>query len=110
MKVDVDTTPGFLLWRYHGDLMAATTALGLHRGSESRSAKASIRSEIRRRIYATVFNIDKTLASFTSRPPFLSHRYASCPMPLDIERRNIFHASRKAIENHCETETKWLER
>jgi hypothetical protein len=98
MKRDVDIIPGFLLWRHHGDLMAATTALGLHRGSESRSARASIRSEIRRRIYATVFNIDKTLASFTGRPPFLSHRYASCPMPLDIDDETFFMPAEERLK------------
>ena len=70
--------------------MAATTALGLHRASESQSSKVSVRSEVRRRIYATVFNIDKILASFTGRPPFLSHRYASCPMPLDVDDETFF--------------------
>ena len=90
LPVDIDTILGFLLWRHHGDLMAATTALGLHREPESRSGKVNIRSEVRRRIYSTVFSIDKTLASFTGRPPFLSHRYASCPMPLDLDDETFF--------------------
>jgi hypothetical protein len=64
-----------------GDVLASLTALGLHRDS---STQVSIRSEVRRRIFASIFNIDKTLASFTGRPPFLSHRYISCPLPLDL--------------------------
>ena len=78
------TALGFLLWRYHGDLISATTALGLHREPDSRHKQISIKSEIRRRIFASVFSADKTLASFTGRPPFLSHRYSSCSMLLDI--------------------------
>jgi hypothetical protein len=39
---------------------------------------------MRKRLYSSVFCIDKTLASFTGRPPFLSRRYSSCPLPLDI--------------------------
>jgi hypothetical protein len=75
---------GFLLWRHHADLVSAATALGLHREPDSRIKKFSIKYEIRRRIFASVFGVDKTLASFTGRPPFLSHRYSSCSMLLDV--------------------------
>lgn len=81
---DNDTILGFLLWRHHADLISAATALGLHREPDFHSNKVTIRSEVRRRIYACVFSIDKSLASFTGRPPFLSHRYSSSPMLLDI--------------------------
>lgn len=44
----------------------------------------SLCSEHRRRITARVFNIDKVLVSFTGRPPLLSRRFFSSPLPLDL--------------------------
>jgi hypothetical protein len=44
---------------------------------------------MRRRIHACVFCIDKTLASFTGRPPFLSRRYTTSKMPLDISDEQL---------------------
>lgn len=39
---------------------------------------------MRRRLFAYIFNIDKVSASFQGRPPLLSCRYVSPPLPLDI--------------------------
>ncbi|RDW92202.1 hypothetical protein BP5796_01596 [Coleophoma crateriformis] len=85
-----------VLWRQHGDLTAATTGLGLHRAQDL-AAPVTISSEMRRRIWAVVFAVDKTLATFTGRPPGLSHRYMSCPMPLDLSD-DILLAPREEIE------------
>lgn len=72
-----------MLWRAHGDLNHAATGLGLHRDRDLDSPP-SISTEIRRRVWACVFSIDKTLAAFTGRPPGISHRYNMCPLPLDL--------------------------
>lgn len=72
-----------MLWRAHGDLSYAATGLGLNRDRDLDSPP-SISIEMRRRIWAVVFSIDKTLAAFTGRPPGLSHRYHMCPLPLDL--------------------------
>jgi len=72
-----------MLWRQLGDLVNGTTGLGLHRFQDSMS-QISIASEMRKRTWAAVFSIDMTIASFTGRPPGLSHRYSSCPLPLDL--------------------------
>lgn len=69
-----------MLWRSHGDLITAATGLGIHRDN----SPSTISSEMKRRTWALVFSIDKTLAGFTGRPPGLSHRYNSCPLPLDL--------------------------
>jgi len=72
-----------MLWRAHGDLINATTGLGLHRDKHLQSTP-TISSEMRRRTWAVVFGIDKTIAAFTGRPPGLSHRFNLCPLPLDL--------------------------
>jgi hypothetical protein len=35
-------------------------------------------------MFCQIFNVDKVVASFTGRPPLLSRRYASTPLPLDL--------------------------
>jgi hypothetical protein len=39
---------------------------------------------MRKRLSASCFWSDKELAMFTGRPPAWSHRYHSCPLPLDL--------------------------
>lgn len=36
-----------------------------------------------------MFWLDKDLSTFTGRPPALSHRYYSCPPPLDINDNTL---------------------
>lgn len=66
-----------------------TTALGMHRDADQTPKKVTISSEMRRRTYAAVFNIDKVIATFTGRPPMLSHRYSSTPLPLDLSDEQL---------------------
>jgi len=66
-----------------GECNQAATGLGLHRDRDT-GAPPTISSEMRRRIWSVIFAIDKTVAAFTGRPPGLSHRYNSCPPPLDL--------------------------
>lgn len=85
-----------MLWRLHGDLNHATTGLGLHRDRHS-GELITISSEMRRRTWALMFATDKTLAAFTGRPPGLSHRYNSCPLPLDLSDEDLL-ASREGLD------------
>ncbi|CZR35699.1 uncharacterized protein FPRO_00178 [Fusarium proliferatum ET1] len=75
---------GLTCWRYFAETVALLTFLGRHVGSEDTNYMPSLCSEHRRRITARVFNIDKVLVSFTGRPPLLSRRFFSSPLPLDL--------------------------
>jgi hypothetical protein len=75
---------GVLLWRQHGDLVSAATALGLHRELEPGKSNTNLPAEMRRRIFGLVFAIDKSLATFTGRPPVLSRRFCAANLPKDI--------------------------
>lgn len=59
-----------------------STALGLHcyQGTEN----VTIRSEMAKRAAASCFWSDKEIAMFMGRPPALSRRYHTCPLPLDV--------------------------
>ncbi|KAL2829274.1 hypothetical protein BDW59DRAFT_38605 [Aspergillus cavernicola] len=68
----------------HGELVAVTTSLGLHREPQTETELLTPQREMNRRVHAAVFNIDKVLATFTGRPPpMLSLAYSSTPLPLD---------------------------
>ncbi|GLB09920.1 hypothetical protein AtubIFM57258_005852 [Aspergillus tubingensis] len=71
-------------WIQHGELVAVTTSLGLHRELATEAETVSLPYELKRRLYAAVFNIDKVISTFTGRPPLLSQAYSSTRLPLDL--------------------------
>lgn len=82
--------------------MALTTFLGLHRIPDDSDYRPSVTSEVKRRLCANVFYIDKIIATFTGRPPLLSGRYISTPLPLDVaeevlmgDRQALLEAARR---------------
>ena len=73
------------VWRLHGDAVALTTYLGLHCMPSPTPYEPTVASEVRRRLFGLVYNIDKVLATFTGRPPLLNARHTSTTLPLDID-------------------------
>ena len=84
------------MWRQLGDLVSASTALGLHRQVEDRPV--SFFSELRRRVFTVVFNIDKGSSLLTGRPPALSYRYTRFQFPLDLSE-DVVMKGRKEIQD-----------
>ncbi|CZR65944.1 uncharacterized protein PAC_15844 [Phialocephala subalpina] len=70
------------VWRLHHDLVAVASAIGLH--CYQGTPTVTVRSEMTKRMSACVFRNDKEIAMFIGRPPALSHRYYTCPLPLDL--------------------------
>lgn len=75
-------------WRLHGDLVALTTYLGLHTTNSSPSDR-SICVQLQRRLFSSIFNMDKVVAIFTGRPPLLSRRFLSTYLPLDMSDEEL---------------------
>lgn len=69
-----------------------TTYLGLHT-SNAPVRDYSISVQIRRRLFAGVFNIDKLIAIFTGRPPLLGRRFISQAVPLDISDEELLQVA-----------------
>jgi hypothetical protein len=89
------------VWRQLGDLVSASTALGLHREVDV-AGTVSFISELRRRIFTIVFNIDKGSSLLTGRPPALSYRFCRFKLPLDISEEVMMGSCeefRRAVEN-----------
>ncbi|EAW23478.1 putative transcription factor [Aspergillus fischeri NRRL 181] len=71
-------------WMQHGELVAVTTSIGLHRELTAASKQPTLQHEMKRRVFAAVFNIDKVISTFTGRPPMLSLACSSTCLPLDL--------------------------
>ncbi|PWY72465.1 hypothetical protein BO94DRAFT_607957 [Aspergillus sclerotioniger CBS 115572] len=74
----------FSCWTQHGELVAVTTSLGLHRELSADAEALTLQHELKRRVYSAVFNIDKVISTFTGRPPLLNQAYSSTRVPLDL--------------------------
>lgn len=75
---------GPTVWMLHGELVGTVTSLGMHREDSRSRDRRDLSIEIRRRIFASIFIMDKILATFTGRPPLISHRFTTTLLPLDI--------------------------
>jgi hypothetical protein len=90
---------GLLAWRQLGDLVSASTAMGLHREADS-DRPVTFVSELRRRLFVIVFSIDKSSSLLTGRPPALAYRYCQFKLPLDLSDEAVMDSKEfvKAIE------------
>ncbi|KXJ90702.1 hypothetical protein Micbo1qcDRAFT_148688 [Microdochium bolleyi] len=71
-------------WRVHGDTVAMLTFLGYHAAPDVQPYVPTLTSELKRRLYGWVLNMDCSVAYFTGRPPLMSSQYGTTPLPLDL--------------------------
>ncbi|KAH8731519.1 hypothetical protein GQ44DRAFT_604373 [Phaeosphaeriaceae sp. PMI808] len=71
-------------WRRLGESISCLYATGMHCESENLNSEPVFLREARRRIYASVYRSDKTLAIFFGRPPMMAWRYSDRRQLLDI--------------------------
>ncbi|KAH7144273.1 hypothetical protein B0J13DRAFT_475194 [Dactylonectria estremocensis] len=76
-------------WNSHGMTASMMTFLGAHAQQAVKPYKPSLCSENKRRIFAEIFNSDKFTVSFTGRPPLVTRRYCSTPLPLDLRDEDL---------------------
>lgn len=79
---------GLETWRLHAEVVGMTTHMGLHTCLQALNDR-SVLVQVKRRMYAGVYMIDKVLAMFTGRPPLLGRRYATVPLPLDMSDEEL---------------------
>lgn len=80
---------GFACWQLHSETVALTTFLGFHAEVDTGPYVPTIGAEIKRKVFAYIFYMDKVLASFSGRPPLMSRRYARTPPPLDLKDEHL---------------------
>lgn len=69
--------------------VACMSFLGIQSEEKNASYTPTFYSEHRRRIACHIFTRDKLAVAFTGRPPMVSYRYFSTPMPLDISDKDL---------------------
>ncbi len=69
------------------------TFLGTQAEEQTSSYVPTSYSEYKRRTAIHIFTRDKLGVAFTGRPPLISHRYFSTPMPLDIADQDLLDAA-----------------
>ncbi|KAK6953645.1 hypothetical protein Daesc_005950 [Daldinia eschscholtzii] len=79
-----------VVWRAHAETIALLTFLGFHAVEERDQREASLATEIKKRFFHHLFTMDMVVVSFTGRPPLISSRYSSTPLPLDISTEDLF--------------------
>ncbi|OAR03112.1 hypothetical protein LLEC1_06387 [Akanthomyces lecanii] len=76
-------------WQTGAASVACMTFLGTQAEQQPASYQPTFYSEYKRRIAVHIFTRDKLAVAFTGRPPLISHRYFSTPMPLDIADQDL---------------------
>lgn len=76
-------------WRLFAEAVSIATNIGIHVTSASEISTLSASSQIHWRLFAHLFVFDKVFSIFTGRPPLLSGRYCSTPLPLDLKDENL---------------------
>lgn len=87
--VSADSHLGISCLASHGFTVTLLMYLGLHALENVDSYVPSLCSENKRRLVAQVFNSDKLGVAFAGRPPLISRRYYSTPLPLDISDEDL---------------------
>ncbi|KAM0246879.1 hypothetical protein ACHAQJ_010060 [Trichoderma viride] len=83
---------GAEFWRLHAEAVAMATFLGLHTSQLSNSIpEDSVSVQSKRRLFCAIFNADMLLSTLTGRPPLLSSRLCSFPLPLDIDDASLLN-------------------
>ncbi len=80
-------------WETGAASIACMTFLGAQAEEQPPSYKPTLYSEYKRRTAVHIFTRDKLGVAFTGRPPLISHRYFSTPMPLDIGDQDLLDAA-----------------
>jgi hypothetical protein len=76
---------GFKTWNRLNDAAGALLAAGLHEDFQDGQDSPFFLEEIRRRVFARLYGIDISLATFLGRPPRMSRRFCCINLPLDID-------------------------
>ncbi|KAM6485725.1 N-terminal binuclear Zn cluster-containing protein [Trichoderma sp. SZMC 28011] len=85
-----DTGAGF--WRQHAEAVALATFLGLHTAQPNNSVpEESVSVQVKRRLFCSVFNIDMVVSTLTGRPPLVSSKLCSTPLPLDVSDESLLN-------------------
>jgi hypothetical protein len=85
-----------------GDMVTSAITAGLHRLPDHANARFTTASEYKRRVFSTIYYLDKTAACMDGTPPMLSRLYCDVKPCLDLSDEQLFlprHEVFAAISN-----------
>ncbi|KAI1367715.1 hypothetical protein F5Y08DRAFT_51237 [Xylaria arbuscula] len=77
-------------WLFLGEVITLLTFLGYHVLPDSPDYQPNFITEIKRRIYYSIYNVHMTMVSLTGRPLLMSQNYNTTPLPLDIGNSTLY--------------------
>ncbi|KAL6896507.1 hypothetical protein GGI43DRAFT_411333 [Trichoderma evansii] len=90
---------GAEFWRQHAEAVAMMTFLGLHTSQSNLLPEDCVSVQAKRKLFCAIFRTDMMLSTLTGRPPLLSSRLCSVPLPLDIDDISLLN-SKTETKNH----------
>jgi hypothetical protein len=87
------TASGYATGYRHGDMVTSAITAGLHRLPDHTNSRFTIASEYKRRVFSTIYYLDKTLACMDGTPPMLSRLYCDVKPCLDLSDEQLFSPS-----------------
>jgi len=67
------------------------TFLGYHALPDEQPYEPTLTSELKRRLYGWILAMDCGVSYFTGRPPLMSSKYSTTPMPLDLHDEELLN-------------------
>ncbi|KAH8897572.1 hypothetical protein GQ53DRAFT_817865 [Thozetella sp. PMI_491] len=80
-------------WRRLADLAGAVFEAGLHQNSHDSQEIPPYFVEMRRRLFASAYSMDKSLCIAVGRPPMIARHFCQATLPLEIDEINFQDAS-----------------
>ncbi|KAK4991937.1 hypothetical protein LTR66_006427 [Elasticomyces elasticus] len=73
-------------WQRTGEVANTIIAMGLHQSPKASEVINTpfFLAELRKKIFASAYGVDKSIATFLGRPPRISQRYCTMELPLDL--------------------------
>ncbi len=94
-----ENLPGLSLRRRLADMSTEVLSLSLHREATYTNAKVPLFvTELRRRVFASAYALDKANATVFSRPPCIPMYFVDCKPPLDMDDDILFGDDRIALQ------------
>ncbi|KAI1260230.1 hypothetical protein F5Y18DRAFT_405977 [Xylariaceae sp. FL1019] len=86
-------------WKLLSETVSLLTYMGYHVLPDTPRSRyvPTFATEIKRKLYYHIYTIHMSLVSLTGRPPLMSHRYCTTPIPLDLPNSVLFCDDKQAF-------------
>ena len=87
-----------------GSLISDSYAMGIHREQQLRANAPFFLAELRRRLFAKFYHVDKVISTWFDRPARILRRYSDTRMPLDLTDEDLLSDGPQLAEARSQLE------